>query len=183
MAITSVPVLVSSNTSVPFQIEADSLYFATEAILSQEFKTDGKWYLIVFFSKSLFLVEWNYEIHNKKMLAIIQALEEWWYFFEDGLHFVKIWTDHHNMEYFMTANKLNHKQAQWSLCLVRFNFLLHHCLGKSMGKPDALSQWLDHRDGSQDNMDIVLLKPELLAVHALVGIAFEGKKQALLTNI
>jgi len=57
MAITSVPVLVSSNTSVPFQIEADSLYFATEAILSQEFKTDGKWYLIVFFSKFLFLVE------------------------------------------------------------------------------------------------------------------------------
>ena len=96
---------------------------------------------------------------------------------------MKIWTDHHNLEYFITANKLNHKQAQWSLCLVRFNFLLRHCPGKSIGKPDALSQWLDHRDGSQDNMDIVLLKPELLAVYALVGIVFEGKKQALLTNI
>jgi len=32
-------------------------------------------------------------------------------------------------------------------------------------------------------MDIVLLKPELLAVYALVGIVFEDKKQALLTNI
>jgi len=32
-------------------------------------------------------------------------------------------------------------------------------------------------------MDIILLKQELLAVHALVGVAFEGKKQALLTNI
>ena len=83
----------------------------------------------------------------------------------------------------MTANKLNHKQAQWSLCLVRFSFLLHYCPDKSMGKPDALSQWPNHRDGSQDNMDIVLLKPKLLAVYALVGIAFEGKKQALLTNI
>jgi len=31
--------------------------------------------LIAFYSKSLFLVEQNYKIHNKEMLAIIYVLE------------------------------------------------------------------------------------------------------------
>jgi len=30
---------------------------------------------MVFYSKSLFSVEWNYEIHDKEMLAIIRVLE------------------------------------------------------------------------------------------------------------
>jgi len=32
---------------------------------------------VAFLSKSLSLVERNYEIHNKELLAIIRALEEW----------------------------------------------------------------------------------------------------------
>jgi len=39
---------------------------------------------VVFYSKSLSLVEWNYEIHDKKMLAIIHALEEWRHFLEEA---------------------------------------------------------------------------------------------------
>ena len=33
--------------------------------------------------------------------------EEWRHFVEDMEHQVKIWTDHKNLEYFMTAKKLN----------------------------------------------------------------------------
>jgi len=60
----------------PFQIEADSLDFTTEAVLSQQLATDRKWHLVAFYSKSLSSVEQNYEIHNKEMLAIICALEK-----------------------------------------------------------------------------------------------------------
>ena len=45
--------------------------------MSQQSTTDGKWHPVVFYSKSLSSVEQNYEIHNKEMLAIIYALEEW----------------------------------------------------------------------------------------------------------
>jgi len=31
---------------------------------------------VAFYSKSLSLVEWNYKIHDKEMLAIICVLEE-----------------------------------------------------------------------------------------------------------
>jgi len=74
--VTSTPVLVSPQDLDLFRIEADSFNFATGAVLSQQSPTDGRWYLVVFYSKLLSLVEQNYEIYNKEMLAIIWALEE-----------------------------------------------------------------------------------------------------------
>jgi len=38
-------------------------------------------------------MERNYEIHDKKMLAIIRALEEWRHFLEGVIYPVEIWTD------------------------------------------------------------------------------------------
>ena len=62
---------------------------------------------MAFYSKSLSPVERNYEIHDKEMLAIICVLEEWRHFLEGAWHSVEIWMDHKNLEYFMTAKKLN----------------------------------------------------------------------------
>jgi len=82
--------------------------------MSQQLMTDKKWHPVAFYSKSLSSVERNYEIHNKEMLAIIRVLEEWRHFLNGATHLVKIWTDHKNLEYFMTAKKLNCYQACWS---------------------------------------------------------------------
>ena len=76
IAITSALVLVLPYDSEPFQIEADSSDYTIDAVLSQQSMKDGKWCLVVFYSKSLSPVEWNYEIYDKEMLAIIYALEE-----------------------------------------------------------------------------------------------------------
>jgi len=111
MTVTTAPVLVSPQDLEPFRIEADSSDFAFRAVLSQQLPGEEKWYPVAFYSKSLSLVEWNYEIHNKKMLAIIYTLEKWRYFLEGARHLVEIWTDHKNLEYFMTAKKLNRRQA------------------------------------------------------------------------
>ena len=118
---------------------------------------DRKWHPVAFYSKFLSSVEWNYKIHDKKMLAIICVLEEWRHFLKEATHSVEIWTDHKNLEYFITAKKLNCCQARWSLHLARFDFRLHHCPGRTMGKLDALSRRADHRNGVSDNENIVLL--------------------------
>jgi len=128
-------------------------------------------------------MERNYKIHDKEMLAIICALEEWRHFLEGATHLVEIWTDHKNLEYFMTAKKLNRCQARWSLYLARFNFLLHHRPRHAMGKPDALSRRADHGNGASDNENIVLLQLEFLAVHALEGVELTGMEQKILSNI
>jgi len=145
--------------------------------------TDGKWHPVVFYSKFLSSVEWNYKIHDKEMLAIIHALEEWKHFLKGATHLVEILTDHKNLKYFMTAKKLNHRQARWSLHLARFDFLLHHCPRRTMGKPNALSRRANHGNGASDNENIVLLSLKFLAVRALEGVELTGVEQKILSDI
>jgi len=81
---------MSPRDSEPFQIEADSSDFATEAVLSQQSVTEGKRDPVAFYSKSLSSMERNYEIHDKEMLAIICVLEEWRHFLEGATYPVEI---------------------------------------------------------------------------------------------
>jgi len=60
----------------------------------------------------------------------------------------------------MTNQKLNCRQACWSLELAEFNFTLIHKLGSSMICADALSRQPDYDKGENDNDNITLLKPE-----------------------
>ncbi|KAG5720262.1 hypothetical protein E4T56_gene3291 [Termitomyces sp. T112] len=182
-SVTSKPVLLFLDDDSPFCVEADSSDFATGAVLSQQSKEDGKWHPVAFYSKSLNAVEWNYEIHDKEMLAIIQSFEEWRHFLEGARHKFEVWTDHKNLEYFRFTKKLNRHQARWSLYLANFDFSLHHKPGRSMSKPDALSRRADHGTGAGDNNNIVLLKPELFAIRALEGIVAQGDEANILRNI
>jgi len=183
IAVTTALVLVSPQESDPFQIEADSLDFATRAVVSQQSMMDGKWHPVAFYSKFLSSVERNYKIHDKEILAIICVLEEWRHFLEGATHLVEIWTDHKNLKYFMTAKKLNRCQARWSLHLARFDFLFHHRPGCTMGKPDALLRRADHRNRASDNENVVLLRLEFLAVRALEGVELTGVEQKILSDI
>ena len=71
------------------RMEVDVSDYATEGVLSMEGK-DGLWRLVVFLSKSLNKTERNYEIYDKKMLAIIRGLENWRYLLEDACFKFKI---------------------------------------------------------------------------------------------
>jgi transposase InsO family protein len=83
----------------------------------------------------------------------------------------------------MKAKKLNRRQARWSLYLARFDFVMHHRPGKSMGKSDALSRRADHGSGSKDNEDIVLLTPDFFAVRALEGVELIGEEREILREV
>ena len=83
----------------------------------------------------------------------------------------------------MLAKKLNRRQARWSLLLARFDFLLHHHPGKTMGKSDALSQRSDHGSRSDNNQNLTLLTPGLFAVRALEGLQVVGEVKDILKEI
>jgi hypothetical protein len=174
--VTSAPVLVLPNDNLPFRLEADGSGIATGAVLSSQQVINNVWHPVTFLSKALNPVEQNYEIHDTEMLAIIQGLEEWRHYLEGARHLVEIWTDHKNLEYFQVAQKLNRRQARWSLYLSHFDFTLHHKLGQSMGKPNTLSRWSDHGSGQGDNDNLMLLAPELFWIHALAGARLEDDK-------
>jgi len=183
-AITSSPILIFPDDSKPYKVEADSSDYATGAVLSQEGE-DGKWHPVAFLSKCLNSVERNYDIHDKELLAIIRALEEWRHYLEGAKYKFEIWTDHKNLQYFRTAKKLNRRQARWSLYLSRFDFALLHRSGRSSGKPDALSRRSDHGKGEDDNKDVVLLKPEWFKIQALKQghVLLSGLERSLMKKI
>jgi len=73
---TEEPVLVAPDLDKKMQMEVDTSDYATRGVLSMECE-DKLWRPVVFLSKSLNEIERNYEIHDKRMLAIIRGLEAW----------------------------------------------------------------------------------------------------------
>src|SRR5882724_4924789 len=109
------------NFSTLFRLETDASDYDYGVILSQQ-SDDGHWLPVAYMSKQLLLAECNYVIYNKELLAIIETLKLGRHYLEGSSHLVNIWSDHKNLEYFCTAQSLNHQQAQWSLFLSCFQF-------------------------------------------------------------
>ena len=82
------------------------------AILSQKHH-DGMLKSVVFISKKMFLAEYNYEIYNKELLAIIQVFEKWYPKLIRTLieHPIYVITDHENSKYFRSTKDLNKRQT------------------------------------------------------------------------
>jgi len=103
---TTESILAIPDIDREIRVEADASDYVTGGVLSTKCK-DGKWRPVAFISKLLNTTEWNYEIHNKEILAVIRCLEAWRYYLEGAKLKFEIWTDHKNLQYFMVSQKLN----------------------------------------------------------------------------
>ena len=63
-------------------------------------------------SRKISLAEQNYDIYNKKLLAIIAILKQQ-RIYAEGTPLLKILTDYKNLLYFIITKVLNKKQMQW----------------------------------------------------------------------
>ena len=64
-------------------------------------------HLIVYYSKKLTLLELNYNIYNKELLAIITVLKEQRVLLQKIIELFIIKTDYKNLIRFLTIKKLN----------------------------------------------------------------------------
>ena len=77
----------------------------------------------------------------------------------------------------MSNQKLNHRQAQWTLYLSRFDFMLKHISGSKIGKADGLSRKPNWEVGvEKDNEKWTLVKKEWLEAKRIrvVEVIIEG---------
>ena len=102
---TTESVLAILDIDREMRVEADASDYATGGVLLTKCK-DGKWRPVAFISKSLNTTERNYEIHDKEMLAVIRCVEAWRHYLEGAKLEFEIWTDHKNLQYFMTSQKI-----------------------------------------------------------------------------
>ena len=103
---TTAPVLGHIDAAKPVIIETDASDFAIGAVLSQR-DSEGKLHPVTFHSRKFSPVEINYEIHDKELLAIVDAFKHWRRYCEGAEHQIQVFTDHHNLEYFTTSKALN----------------------------------------------------------------------------
>ena len=73
--ITSQPVLSLPKREGKFRVETHASDHAIGGVLSQE--QEGKWKPIALLSRMMQPAEQNYEIYDKELLAIVEALTKW----------------------------------------------------------------------------------------------------------
>jgi hypothetical protein len=161
---TSDPVLRQPNHNKPFELEVDASQFATGAILYQR-NSNGLRHPVGYDSSSLTKTKRNYPIWDCEFLAIIRALEHWHYLLLGAKFIVDVFTDHKNLQYYRSPQKINRRLARYILTLGDYNIRLLHKLGAS-NRADALSRCLDHDTGARDN-DHVLALPDNLFLRAI----------------
>lgn len=135
---TSTPLLIHYDPAKETRVETDASDGVVAGVLSQ--KVDNDWRPVGYFSKTMQGAEHNYPIHDKELLAIVRAVEEWYPLLLGLEGCFEVLTDHHALQYFMTKRLLNARQAGWAELLAPLNFRILYRPGKLNAAADALSR-------------------------------------------
>jgi RNase H-like domain found in reverse transcriptase/Integrase zinc binding domain len=163
---TEEPVLLMPDQLKPFQIESDTSKVATGAVLTQ-LDPNGDRHPVAFLSKTFSETKRKYEIYDRELLGIIRALKEWRHYIQGSGHTTIVYFDHKNLTYFRTAQKLNDRQARWSLYLSGFDLKLIHLPGTKMVQSDALSRRPDYGTDEQMEEEDKVVLPDNLFINLL----------------
>ena len=112
--------------------------------------------------------ERNYDIYDRELLAVIQALKEWRHYLTRTEHPVTVIMDHKNLGYFKQPQNLSRQQARWWLFLQEYDIRWGVEREINMGPTNALSRKVEV-ETSDDNWEITLLKgkDQYFHIHAI----------------
>jgi len=102
-------------------LETDWFDYVNDDILSQ-YDDEETLHSMIYYSKNLSLAECNYEIYDKKLLAIIRVFEHWWSELKLTELLIKMFTDYQALTSLMKDKELSRRQMRWVQKLVDFNF-------------------------------------------------------------
>jgi len=86
-------------------VETNASDYALAAILSIMTK-DNEIHPVAFHSWTFSTPELNYNVHDKKLLAIFKGFKIWQHYLEGSTSPINMVTDHKNLEYFSTTKIL-----------------------------------------------------------------------------
>ena len=161
---TSYPVLRNADQNKRFILTCDASAYAVGATLQQDFK-DGR-HPVAYFSKSLLPAERNYDIFDRELLAIIYAIKAFRYLLLGTPQKFLVQSDHNNLKYFRSPQKITARQARWMAFLEDYDFELEHLPGCTNTVADLLSRRSDLSEGVNINESQVVL-PENLFSHKI----------------
>ena len=119
------PILQHLDPQRAVTIETDASDYAIGAIYSQPDK-NGILHAVAYYSRKLKDPECNYDIHDKELLAIVDALRKWDTYCKTKGPKITIVTDHKNREYWKTKKDLTLRQARWGERLANYDFVIKY---------------------------------------------------------
>ncbi|TDZ13344.1 Transposon Tf2-9 polyprotein [Colletotrichum orbiculare MAFF 240422] len=153
--VVSEPVLTIPDPDKPFEVETDASDYAIGGQLGQR-DAKGVLHPCAFYSRKLSGPELNYQIHDKELMAIIEAFQEWRPQLSGTKYEVQVYTDHKNLAHFTTSKNLNKRQIRWSEFLSEFNFRIIYRKGTENGRADALSRRPDYDVPVPEETQVIL---------------------------
>jgi hypothetical protein len=141
------PILAIFDPEREAVLETDASDYAIGACLTQK-GDDGRIRPIAYYSRKMTGPELNYDIHDKELLAVVEAFKEWRVYLEGTKYPVQVYTDHKNLLYWTTTKQLNRRQVRWSETLASYTFKINHVRGTENGRADALSRRPDYAEGT-----------------------------------
>ena len=162
-------------------VETEASDFALGCVLSQF--QDTRLHRVAFHSRKLSDADRNYEIHDKELLAILEAFKEWPHYLVGTTDPITVYTDHQNLQNFLTTKVWNQGQIRWAQPLAFYNFKIVYRPGKRGGKPDALSRRPEYRpEKGATHREQSILKPDHVHI-SLVQIGHDQEDEGYESDI
>ncbi|KAM0717753.1 hypothetical protein Q7P37_006085 [Cladosporium fusiforme] len=142
------PILVIYDPTKSVTVETDASDYAIGACLSQP---DEKRKLrpVAYLSRKMTPAKLNYEIHDKELLAIVEAFRHWRIYLEGHPEEITVITDHKNLTKYTTTKELTPRQIRWYQDLATFKMRIHYRKGSENARADAMSRRRDYVKSSK----------------------------------
>ncbi|CAL9000839.1 unnamed protein product [Prunus brigantina] len=140
--LTSAPIIVPPDWSLPFELMCDASDYALGAVLGQ--RKDKKPHVIYYASRTLNDAQLNYSTTEKELLAIVFALDK----FRSYLLGTKviIYSDHAALKYLLTKKEAKPRLIRWMLLLQEFDMEIRDKRGCENVVADHLSRLVHEED-------------------------------------
>jgi len=135
-------ILHDFDPSLPLVVETDASDYTIAGILSVRTE-DGQVHPLAFLARTLSGAEFNYDTHEKGLLAIFEAFKTWRHYLESRLHTIDVITGCKNAEYLSSTEILTRRQASWSRFLSTCTMVIRF----RPGTPGAASGFLLYKGG------------------------------------
>ncbi|CAN6566333.1 unnamed protein product [Malus baccata var. baccata] len=140
--LTTAPIIVPPDWSLPFELMCDASDYALGAILGQ--RKEKKPHVIYYASRTLNDAQLNYSTTEKELLAVVFALDK----FRSYLIGTKVivFTDHAALKYLLTKKEAKPRLIRWILLLQEFDIEIRDKKGSENVVADHLSRMVHNEE-------------------------------------
>ncbi|CAN6678289.1 unnamed protein product [Malus baccata var. baccata] len=177
--LTSAPIIVPPDWSLPFELMCDASDYALGAVLGK--RKDKQPHVIYYASRTLNDAQLNYSTTEKELLVVVFALDK----FRSYLIGTKVivYTDHATLKYLLTKMEAKPRLIRWMLLLQEFDIEIRDKKGGENAVADHLSRMVHEEHEHDVPIPETFPDEQLLSIELLITFQNGWKQKPLVLTI